>query len=281
MKPSSETSRSPTPSHATLPALERPPATLLDYLAERFPHVGKETWRARIAAGHVTFDDDAPLSVATSYRAGARIRYFREVAEEPAVPFGEEILFENTHLLVVDKPHFLPVIPGGPWVNECLLYRLRRRLGNRDLVVVHRLDRETAGLVLCCKDPAVRGLYGRLFQEGRVEKEYLAVARVTDPPRRESYRRGEPAGAGRAVVPDAGRPRAAQRADPGRAHRLARRPWPFSPDARDRQNAPAARAPGGAGLPSGQRPNLPGAPAGGSARLYAAPAAAGQRSAFS
>ncbi len=185
MKPPSEASRSPTPSHATLPALERPPATLLDYLAERFPHVGKETWKARIAAGHVTFDDDQPLSLATPYRAGARIRYFREVAAEPEVPFAEEVLFENDHLLVADKPHFLPVTPSGPWVNECLLHRLRRRLGNHDLVVAHRLDRETAGLVLCCKDPAVRGLYGRLFQEGRVEKGYLAVARVTAPPRRE------------------------------------------------------------------------------------------------
>ncbi len=185
-KPPSATSRSPTPSHATLPALKRPPATLLDYLAERFPHVGKETWRSRIAAGHVTFDDGEPLSVATSYRAGARIRYFREVAEEPEVPFSEEVLFESEHLLVADKPHFLPVTPGGPWVNECLLYRLRRKLGNRDLVPVHRLDRETAGLVLFCKDPAVRGLYGRLFQEGRVAKEYLAVARVADPPRRKS-----------------------------------------------------------------------------------------------
>ena len=185
MKPPSGPSRSPTPSYATLPVLERPPATLLDYLAERFPHVGKESWRARIAGGHVTFDDGEPLSLATSYRAGARVRYFREVAEEPEIPFAEEILFESAHLLVVDKPHFLPVTPGGSWVNECLLHRLRRRLGNRDLVVVHRLDRETAGLVLCCKDPATRGLYGRLFQEGQVEKEYFAVARVADPPRRE------------------------------------------------------------------------------------------------
>ncbi len=185
MKPPNERSRSPTPSHATLPALKRPPATLLDYLAERFPHVGAETWRARIAGGHVTFDDGEPLSVTTSYRAGARVRYFRAVAEEPEVPFDEEILFENEHLLVADKPHFLPVTPSGPWVNECLLNRLRRRSGNRDLVVAHRLDRETAGLVLCCKDPAVRGLFGRLFQEGRVEKEYLAVARVADRPWRE------------------------------------------------------------------------------------------------
>ncbi len=185
MKPLNELSRSPTPSYATLPALERPPATLLDYLAERFPHVGKGTWRARITAGHVTFDDDQPLSLATPYRAGARIRYFREVAKEPEVPFGEEILFKNEHLLVADKPHFLPVTPSGPWVNECLLHRLRRRLDNRDLVVAHRLDRETAGLVLCCKDPTVRGLYGRLFQEGRVGKEYLAVARGTGPPPQE------------------------------------------------------------------------------------------------
>ncbi len=182
-----EPSRSPTPSYATLPALEVPPATLLDYLAERFPHVGVETWRARIDAGRVTFDDGEPLTLTTPYRAGARVRYFREVATEPEVPFAEEILHEDERLLVADKPHFLPVIPGGPWVNECLIHRLRQRPGCRDLVAVHRLDRETAGVVLCCKDPAVRGLYGLLFQEGRVEKEYLAIARVAERPTQQSF----------------------------------------------------------------------------------------------
>ena len=198
MKSLNEGSRSPTPSYATLPANDRPPATLFDYLTERFPHVGAETWKARIGAGHVTFDDGEPVSVTTSYRVGARVRYFREVVTEPEIPFVEEILFENEHLLIVDKPHFLPVTPSGPWVNACLLHRLRRRLGNNDLVVSHRLDRETAGLVLCCKQPAARGLLGRLFQEGRVEKEYFAVARVAEPPQRESFEvasrlvRGEP-----------------------------------------------------------------------------------------
>ncbi len=190
-------SRSPTPSYATLPALERPPATLLDYLAERFPHVGAAAWRARIKGGAVTFDDGEPLTPATPYRPG-RVRYFREVAAEPEIPFVEEILYQDERLLVADKPHFLPVTPGGPWVNECLIHRLRRRPGCRDLVAVHRLDRETAGVVLCCKEKAVRGLYGRLFQEGRVEKEYLAVARVSERPRRRTFEvasrlvRGEP-----------------------------------------------------------------------------------------
>ncbi len=193
-----ETSRAPTPSYATLPELERPPATLLEYLAERFPHVGADTWRARIAAGRVSFDDGELLTPETPYRAGARVRYFRAVAAEPEVPFAAEVLHEDERLLVADKPHFLPVTPGGRWVNECLIYRLRRRPGCRDLVAVHRLDRETAGVVLCCKDPAVRGLYGRLFQERRVEKEYLAVARAPERPRQGSFEvasrlvRGEP-----------------------------------------------------------------------------------------
>lgn len=171
-------SRAPTPSYTTLPFLAEPPASLLEGLTRRFPRVGEDVWRSRMAAGRVTFDDGEEITPATPYRPGRRVRYFREVAEEPEVPFHEEILYRDEELLVADKPPFLPVVPGGPYVNECLVYRLRRRTGEEDLVALHRLDRETAGLVVCSLRRRHRGLYGRLFMEGRVEKEYLAVARL-------------------------------------------------------------------------------------------------------
>ena len=63
-------------------------------------------------------------------------------------------LLQDTELLVACKPHFLPVFPGGRYVEECLLNRLRRRTGITDLAPLHRLDRETAGA------PAGRALHG-------------------------------------------------------------------------------------------------------------------------
>lgn len=193
-----EASRAPAPSHATLPRLAEPPATVFEHLVRRFPHVGEDAWIARLAGGTVTFDDGERVTVETPYRAGARVRYFRAVAREPVVPFAEEILYRDERILVADKPHFLPVIPGGPYVNECLTYRLRRRTGLDALQAVHRLDRDTAGLVLFAVTADVRGLYAKLFMDGHVEKEYLAVASVPEEPERRTWEvanrivRGEP-----------------------------------------------------------------------------------------
>lgn len=187
----------PTPSVVTLPPREPPPA-LLDFLERRFPRVGREVWSRRMAEGKVLTGDGAPVTPATPYRAGERLLYFREVEEEPAIPFAEEVLFAGRDLLVADKPPFLPVHPTGPYVTECLLHRLRRRTGLEGLTPLHRLDRATAGLVLFSVRPESRPLYHRLFDRGEVVREYRAVARVAAEPRRREWHldsrlvRGEP-----------------------------------------------------------------------------------------
>ncbi|MFO7534570.1 MAG: pseudouridine synthase [Kiritimatiellia bacterium] len=151
-------------------------ALLLDFLDRHFARVGRAEWRRRIAAGAVRSDRGESLGADWTVRARERIRYRREVALEPAIPFAEAILFQDERLLVADKPHFLPVTPSGPWVNECLLYRLMRRTDCGELIPLHRLDRETAGLVLFSKDPGTRAAYGALFMKGRVAKRYEAIA---------------------------------------------------------------------------------------------------------
>ncbi len=176
----------------------KPPATLFDYLVARFPRVGGAAWALRFARGLVTDDDGVALETGSPYRPGLRLRYFREVERESRVPFDEEIVFRNDHLLVVDKPHFLPVVPSGPYVNECLLYRLQRSTGLEDLTPLHRLDRPAAGLVLFSTDPGSRGDYHRLFDQRRLRREYRAVAKVARRPERREWRlenrlvRGEP-----------------------------------------------------------------------------------------
>jgi tRNA pseudouridine32 synthase / 23S rRNA pseudouridine746 synthase len=187
----------PQPSFVTLPRVEEAPA-LLDFFDRRFPRVGREVWRQRLASGKVLGGDGVPVGLATPYRAGERLAYFREVREEPVVPFAEEVLLVTEHFLVADKPHFLPTIPAGPYVAESLLYRLRRATGERQLAPVHRLDRETAGLVLFSLRPATRRLYHALFARREVDKEYLAVAAVPTAPPQRQWRlasrivRGEP-----------------------------------------------------------------------------------------
>lgn len=159
--------------------LQLPPGpwtTVLECLCARFPAIPRDTWRERFGRGKVLDAGGAPLAVDAPYRVGAEIRYFREVANEPAIPFGETVLHVDAHLVVADKPHFLPVTPAGGFVRETLLARLVRRLGNPDLVPLHRIDRETAGLVLFSANPATRAAYQALFRERRIHKRYEAIA---------------------------------------------------------------------------------------------------------
>jgi tRNA pseudouridine32 synthase/23S rRNA pseudouridine746 synthase len=116
------------------------------------------------------------LTAATPYRLGLEVHYYREVADEPRIPFEEVVLHVDDDLLVADKPHFLPVTPAGGHVHETLLGRLIRRTGNADLVPLHRIDRDTAGLVLFSVNPRSRARYQDLFRERRIHKEYEAIA---------------------------------------------------------------------------------------------------------
>ena len=118
----------------------------------------------------------APLAAEAPDRIGAEIHYFREVPDERPIPFRESILHADAHLVVADKPHFLPVVPAGRFVNETLLARLVQRLGNPDLVPLHRIDRDTAGLVLFSANPATRAAYQALVRERRIRKGYQALA---------------------------------------------------------------------------------------------------------
>jgi len=159
--------------------LQLPPGnwvSLLEGLCARFPRIDRLQWESRFARGRVQDAQGRALAPDLPWQVGLEIRYFREVADEPVIPFVETILHHDAHLLVADKPHFLPTAPAGAFVRETLLARLVERTGNADLVPLHRLDRLTAGLVLFSTRPETRDAYQRLFRERRIEKTYEALA---------------------------------------------------------------------------------------------------------
>jgi tRNA pseudouridine32 synthase/23S rRNA pseudouridine746 synthase len=150
-------------------------ASIVDFLCERFPAIDREAWIERMERGAVTADGVEVHRLAP-YRPGAVVTYRREVPDEPRIPFEETILLVDDDLVVVDKPHFLPVMPAGRFVEETLSVRLVRRLDNPDLVALHRLDRATAGLVVFSARPSSRDAYTRLFRDRAIAKIYEAVA---------------------------------------------------------------------------------------------------------
>ncbi len=151
--------------------------SLLDFLVDRLSTVSRDDWHKRMAQGEVLDESATALSPDAPFLPGARVYYYRHLADEPAVPFQEAVLFQDEHLLVVDKPHFLPVTPAGRYVQQSLLVRLKNRLGIDALSPIHRIDRETAGLVVFSLRPQDRGAYQALFRERAVTKTYEAIAR--------------------------------------------------------------------------------------------------------
>ena len=149
---------------------------VLDALCACFPAIDRAQWADRIARGRVLDREGRAIAIDTPFRAGMRIHYYREVRDEPPIPFEETVLHVDEHLVVVDKPHFLPVAPTGRFVEQTLLRRLVRRLDNPQLVPLHRIDRATAGLVLFSARPASRAAYQALFRERRIGKRYEALA---------------------------------------------------------------------------------------------------------
>jgi tRNA pseudouridine32 synthase/23S rRNA pseudouridine746 synthase len=133
-------------------------------------------WPARLARGEVLDAQGRALAADAACTPGLVFWYWRSLPPEPRVPFELLLLHRDEHLVVVDKPHFLAAIPGGRYLQETALLRLRRLLGNDDLQALHRLDRETAGLLMFSAQPGTRNAYHALLREQGLHKVYEAVA---------------------------------------------------------------------------------------------------------
>jgi tRNA pseudouridine32 synthase/23S rRNA pseudouridine746 synthase len=149
---------------------------LLDFLAQRMPGISRSEWAERLAQGLVLHEDGQAALPHQSCQPGLRLYYYRHLADEPVLPVQAKVLFEDEHLLVADKPHFMPVTPTGRYVQQSLLVQLKRQTGCADLVPLHRIDRETAGLVLFGKRLHERDAYHALFRKHLIHKTYHAVA---------------------------------------------------------------------------------------------------------
>ncbi|MEN9798521.1 MAG: hypothetical protein RL653_2217 [Pseudomonadota bacterium] len=87
------------------------------------------------------------------------------------------VLFEGGGLLVVDKPAGVPVIPGRSTEGPAPLQQQLEAQLRRKLWVVHRLDRDTSGVLLFATDAQAHRALSMAFEEGTVQKRYLALAR--------------------------------------------------------------------------------------------------------
>ncbi|MDN5668093.1 MAG: pseudouridine synthase [Renibacterium salmoninarum] len=155
-----------------------PWATAMDYVLDRFDHVDPQGIIERFERGEVQGLGGVPITPRTPLGEHTFLWYYRELPVETRLPVELSVLHQDDDLLVVDKPHFLPTTPGGRYVAESALVRLRILLELPDLVPIHRLDRMTAGVLLFAVNPKTRGRYQLLFERREVRKSYQAVAPV-------------------------------------------------------------------------------------------------------
>ncbi|MBT2533882.1 RluA family pseudouridine synthase [Arthrobacter sp. ISL-48] len=155
---------------------EGPWTTAMDYMMHRWGHIDPQGIEDRFDAGEIVGEGGVPLNRATKLEDHTFIWYYRSLPPETRIPVELNILHQDEHLLVVDKPHFLPTTPGGTYIQESALVRLRNQLDLPDLIPMHRLDRMTAGILLLSTNPETRGKYQVLFEKRQVQKEYECVA---------------------------------------------------------------------------------------------------------
>ncbi|VXC37569.1 Ribosomal large subunit pseudouridine synthase A [Arthrobacter sp. 9AX] len=155
---------------------EGPWDTAMDYMMHRWGHIDPQGIEDRFDAGEIVGEGGVALDRATPLTDHTFIWYYRTLPPETRIPVDLGILYQDDHLLVVDKPHFLPTTPGGTYIQESALVRLRNQLDLPDLIPMHRLDRMTAGVLLFSTNPATRGKYQVLFEKRQVQKEYECVS---------------------------------------------------------------------------------------------------------
>lgn len=150
--------------------------SMLDFLLQRLPTVTRAEWLRRMQAGDVVDERGQPVVPDRLFEGSLRLYYYRSLDDEPEVPFKETVLYQDDHLVVADKPHFMPVTPSGRYLHSTLLVRLKHQLGLPDLAPLHRIDRDTAGLVMLSVQHSTRGTYHALFRDRQITKHYEAIA---------------------------------------------------------------------------------------------------------
>jgi RluA family pseudouridine synthase len=143
-----------------------------DYCANRFTYLSLKQWQKEILEGKVTLGGGAVLDPAMPLRGGEMLSWDGSGIVEPPIDDNISVLYEDEGFMAVDKPGNLPVHPSGRYFNHTLVALLERHSGQK-VYPVHRLDRETSGVILLALDGKTAGQLSVTLSGG--SKEYLAL----------------------------------------------------------------------------------------------------------
>jgi len=147
--------------------------TLLSHLARLYPHSTAQAWQQNLNNREVTVDG-VTATGSESVTSGQTLVWNRPPWIEPDCPLHFEVLFEDPHLLAVNKPGGLPTLPGGGFMENTLLRLVQKPNPNAN--PVHRLGRGTTGIVLFAKTPQAAAKLSADWNTSRIQKIYRALA---------------------------------------------------------------------------------------------------------
>jgi 23S rRNA pseudouridine1911/1915/1917 synthase len=151
------------------------------FLARQFPQISRVVLRRATADGRIRVND-RPSRSNYRLRSGDIVTVQIDPSPSPGLlpePIPLDVLFEDEHLLVVDKPAGMLVHPTRKVTSGTLLNALSYYLGAKQPPsrpgLIHRLDRETSGLIVVAKTEQAHRVLARHFRERWVDKYYLGL----------------------------------------------------------------------------------------------------------
>jgi 23S rRNA pseudouridine1911/1915/1917 synthase len=145
-----------------------------EYLAGKFPFFSRAVWQKEIFSGVVLVNGTRARKPAQRLQMGDELRRLHPFDEEPEVDTNMSILWCDGELAALAKPAGLPMHESGYYRRRTVAGVLPEVLG-AGWTPVHRLDRETSGLLLCARQPAIRAKLTDMWTNKMVRKTYLAI----------------------------------------------------------------------------------------------------------
>lgn len=159
-----------------LPIDEKAVGRRLDeYLAGKFPFFSRAAWQKEIFNGVVLINGARAKKPSQRLQMGDELRRLHPFDEEPDVDTNMPILWCDGELAAVIKPAGLPMHEAGYYRRRTVAGVLPEVLG-AGWTPVHRLDRETSGILLCARQPIIRAKLTEIWTNKQVRKTYLAIA---------------------------------------------------------------------------------------------------------
>jgi len=160
------------------------------YLAKHFPFLSRSGWQVRIEREELRVNGER-RKPASRLRLGDEITLLAADRPEPEVDDRVEVIWQGDGVLALFKPGNLPMHENGPYRKNTFTEIVWERYG-REWSAVHRLDRETSGIVICAATTELRSRLAIDFAHRAVKKQYLAIVRGH--PKEESWHCDGPIG---------------------------------------------------------------------------------------